>query len=180
MFVRAISNSSRIVQLIFKVRQEGLGGRFLWSSSEQGAVQEEGLDDAIYRTSRDAQWQEAWRVTEALLVAMRDEVRTHGARLIIVTLSNSSQVHPDPIIRQQFLRRLGVDNLFHPDRRIKTFGERMGIEVIILAPILQQYAEQHHLFLHGFPATGLGRGHWNAQGHRVAGELIAQYFCASH
>jgi hypothetical protein len=45
--------------------------------------------------------------------------------------------------------------------------------VITLAPELQAYAEKNGSFLHGF-GSNLGNGHWNAVGHRVAGELIAQ------
>jgi hypothetical protein len=47
----------------------------------------------------------------------------------------------------------------------------------VLAPELQQYAEQHQAFLHGF-GSDLGNGHWNSDGHRVAGELLAQKLCA--
>jgi hypothetical protein len=39
---------------------------------------------------------------------------------------------------------------------------------------MQAYADAHHAFLHGFPNTRLGTGHWNADGHQVAGELIAR------
>jgi hypothetical protein len=42
---------------------------------------------------------------------------------------------------------------------------------------MADYAEQHHVFLHGYDAEHLGQGHWNATGHRVAGELIAQRLC---
>ena len=45
--------------------------------------------------------------------------------------------------------------------------------MITLAPELQAYAEKSGSFLHGF-GSDLGNGHWNAGGHRVAGELIAQ------
>ena len=40
------------------------------------------------------------------------------------------------------------------------------------------YAEDHHVFLHGFKNTKTGEGHWNEQGHRLAGELIAARLCA--
>lgn len=39
-------------------------------------------------------------------------------------------------------------------------------------------AEQRQVFLHGFGNSGIGRGNWNRQGHRRAGELIAQKLCA--
>jgi hypothetical protein len=46
-----------------------------------------------------------------------------------------------------------------------------------LAPELQAYADERKVFLHGWPGD-IGNGHWNENGHRVAGELLAQKMCA--
>jgi hypothetical protein len=138
---------------------------------------EVGIDNLVYREPGDANWQEAWRVTEGLIKVMRDEVRGRGAKFLVVTLSNGVQVHPQPAAREAFLRRVGASDIFYPDARIKSLGERENFPVIMLAPELQQYAEQHQAFLHGF-GRELGNGHWNSNGHRVAGELLAQKLCA--
>jgi hypothetical protein len=47
-----------------------------------------------------------------------------------------------------------------------------------LAPLLQSYAESHHVFLHGFRNTPMGFGHWNELGHQQAGQAIAAKLCA--
>jgi hypothetical protein len=107
---------------------------------------------------------------------MRDEVAQRGAKLVVVTLSSGMQVHPDASARAEFMNRLGVSDLFYPDRRIRALGEREGFEVLNLAPSLQAYAGQHKVFLHGF-GQNLGGGHWNETGHRVAGEMISQKLC---
>lgn len=136
-----------------------------------------GIDNLIYRPPLDARWEEAWRVTEALLRLMRDEVRARGAQFVVVTLSNGVQVHPQPAAREAFMRRVGAIDLFYPDRRLKSLGEGEHFPVIMLAPSLQQYAEQHQIFLHGFNRD-IGNGHWNADGHRIAGELLAPQLCS--
>ncbi|HLL14855.1 MAG TPA: SGNH/GDSL hydrolase family protein [Pyrinomonadaceae bacterium] len=135
-----------------------------------------GTDNVVYREPADATWQEAWRVTEGLLRLMRDEVRARGAQFVVVTLSNGVQVHPRPEARAAFLSRVGATDIFYPDARLKSLGEREGFPVLTLAPLLQQHAEQHQVFLHGF-GRDLGNGHWNSSGHRVAGELLAQKIC---
>jgi hypothetical protein len=135
-----------------------------------------GIDNLIYREPADPNWQEAWRVTEGLLRLMRDEVRARGAKFVVVTLSNGVQVHPQAAAREAFLRRVGASDIFYPDTRIRSVGEREGFPVVTLAPELQQYAEQHQAFLHGF-GRDLGNGHWNSSGHRIAGELLAQKLC---
>jgi hypothetical protein len=135
-----------------------------------------GLDNLIYREPSDDVWRDAWRVTEGLIVLMRDEVRARGARFVVVTLSNGIQVHPDGAARAAFMRRAGATDLFYPDRRIESLGAREGFTAFALAPDLQSYAERQRVFLHGFGAE-LGNGHWNTEGHRVAGELLAQKLC---
>jgi hypothetical protein len=136
-----------------------------------------GADNLIYRPPPTQVWQDAWRVTEALLARMNDEVKSHGAQFVVVTLSNGIQVYPDPKARQAFMQRLGVPDLLYPDTRIKSLCARAGIPSVTLAPQLQAYADKHKVFLHGF-APDLGNGHWNQTGHHVAGELLAQQLCA--
>jgi hypothetical protein len=135
-----------------------------------------GADNLVYLEPNNAVWNDAWRVTEGLLVEMRDEVARGGANFVIVTLSNGPQVLPDPKSREAFRRRLGIADLFYPDNRIKSLGALEGIPVITLAPELQEFAEHNNVFLHGF-GKEIGNGHWNVTGNRVAGELIAKKIC---
>jgi hypothetical protein len=132
--------------------------------------------DKLYLESSDPDWQAAWRVTDALLREIHRETNEHGAQLWITTTSNDIQVHPDARVREAFARGLGVDDLSYPDRRIRSLCSREGIPVIILAEEMTRYAEHNHVYLHGFEPA-LGHGHWNENGHRLAGELIAARFC---
>jgi hypothetical protein len=72
---------------------------------------------------------------------------------------------------------LAVKDLFYPERRITDIGERAGFPVLNLAPAFQSFADEHHVFLHGFDNTKFGTGHWNEAGHRLAGQLIADRLC---
>jgi hypothetical protein len=148
------------------------------SSPPAAAVTSEelGVDNWGYRGPEEEVWTDAWRVTEELLRQMRDEVKAKGAQFIVVTLSNGIQVYPEPPVREIFMRRVGVKDLFYPDHRIKAFGDREGFRVVNLAPTLQEYAERNKVFLHGF-GRDIGNGHWNSNGHRLAGELLAQQLC---
>jgi len=141
-------------------------------------VAEAGLDSMVYLEPRDPVWKEAWEVTEGLVVHMRDEVKEKGADFLVVTASTGPQVHPDVAVRQSFEKRLGVAHLFYPDLRIRDLGERKDFAVLNLAPHFQTYAEEHHVFLHGFENSVIGTGHWNKEGHRLAGELIASKLCS--
>ena len=136
-----------------------------------------GINDVIYKPPADQAWSDAWRVTEGMIEQMNREVKSRGAAFLVLTLSNGIQAWPDPAVRAKYMQRLGVSNLEYPDQRIESLGARGGFPVLALAPPLSAYAEQHHVFLHGFKNTTLGEGHWNDLGHRLAGELIAGKLC---
>ena len=142
-------------------------------------TEEPGIDNQIYLEPHAQVWIDAWNVTEQLIKQMSVEVKEHGARFIVTTLSNPPQVVPDERFRTDFLKRIGAVDIFYPDNRIRTFCEASGIKVIPLAQELQQYADKQHAMLHGF-APDIGNGHWNAVGHRVAGELLAAKLCAAN
>jgi len=171
----------RLLGLIYTVREA-------YQSSSQAADRKKhqgddlappfelGLDSEVYREPLNPDWNDAWRVTEGLIVQMRDEVRAKGAKFLVVTGSMGIQVDPDTAARQEYMNRLGVQTLFYPDQRIKALGEKEGFDVLGLAPLLEDYATRNKVFLHG-DGDAKGKGHWNEIGHRLAGELIAQELC---
>jgi hypothetical protein len=135
------------------------------------------LEYTIYRPPDETEMQNAWSVTEGLLLAMRDEVKGHGAEFRVVILASRPQVIPDPAKRADLMRKLGVSDLTYADQRIRTVASSAGIPVTTLAPALVDYAEAHHVYLNGFNSRNLGAGHWNETGHRVAAEAIAADLC---
>jgi hypothetical protein len=136
-----------------------------------------GIDNMIYIEPRDDNWKEAWHVTEGLIKQLRDDVKQKNARFMLITLSNAIQVYPDTAVRQRFLEHVGADTIFYPNLRLQALAQREQIEFLDLAQPMQSYADQNKVFLHGF-GSDLGNGHWNASGHAVAAELIAQKLCA--
>ena len=171
---RTLSRYSRTLQLLNKLKILYNSNKLNRHDRIQG--EEIGLDNQIYTASKSLDWQDAWKITEALLLRMLTEAAAHNARFVVVTLSNSIQVHPDPEVRRRFIEKHQVNDLLYPDRRIEAFAQQEGIEILSLAPIFQQYAKNTGVFLHGFEDSS-GFGHWNQHGHRLAGELLSRYFC---
>lgn len=145
-------------------------------TNTSAALEELGIDNVVYRQPNDQVWSDAWNVTEGLIVEMAAEVRNKGGRFLVVTLSNGIQVYPDRNARENFMKRLGITDLFYPDNRVEALCQRSSIPVIVLAPGLQAYADRNKVLLHGF-GRNIGNGHWNSLGHRLAGELVAQQLC---
>ncbi|HXD30919.1 MAG TPA: SGNH/GDSL hydrolase family protein [Pyrinomonadaceae bacterium] len=146
------------------------------AANSNPASEELGIDNVVYREPADQVWNDAWGVTEKLILQMRDEVQSKGAKFVVVTLTNGIQVYPDPAVRQIFMKRVGVNDLFYPDNRVKSFSAREHVPSITLVQEMQAYADQNKVFLHGF-GNNQGNGHWNLTGHRIAGESIARQIC---
>jgi hypothetical protein len=135
------------------------------------------LEYTIYLPPIDPVMRKAWRVTEALLIAMRDDVRSHHAQFRLLVLPTRPQLIPDREKQQALLQKIGVTNFDYADKRISEFGAREGITVIELAPTLAAYASENNVYLNGFNPSNSGKGHWNEIGNRVAAEAIAAQLC---
>jgi hypothetical protein len=170
---------SRVLQLVNQVRVNlKLCGKVGACGEDLDVAKgEAGLSNQLYLDPPDPTWAEAWQVTEALIVKMKDEVTARGAQFFVVGLSNSIQVHPDPAVREAFRQRIGAADLAYPERRLQALAERAQLKLLALTPIFAEKVAADHRFLHGFARTGMGRGHWNRDGHRLAAETIAPWMC---
>jgi hypothetical protein len=93
------------------------------------------------------QYDEAWRVTEALLAKMNDYARRNGAALAIVA------VPP----------RQAGQALGYPEQRLEALGKRLQLPVIALGG------------LPGADYTRAGL--WTPQGHAIASRYVAARLC---
>jgi hypothetical protein len=170
---RELSDYSRVLQLVHFARS---------SLAAQGAAAgdrgaEAGLDYSTFAPPRDSRWDDAWIVTERIIAKMAELVSRAGSSFAIVSVTNAIQVHPDPQVRERLQRDLDVPDLFYVERRLQRLGDGLGVPVVPLAYEMQRQAEVRKVFFHGFPNVGMGIGHWNEKGHRMAADLIAHSLC---
>jgi hypothetical protein len=140
------------------------------------AIREHNIFTMVYREPRDKIWQEAWKITEGLLMLMNKEIIEKNARFLVVSLNDDQQVKPDPLERERFEEKIGVKDLFYPVERIEAIGEKGGFQVLSLGKKFQEFATKNKVFLHGFGGN-LGMGHFNKVGHKLTGETIAEHIC---
>ena len=193
-----LHNSSRLIQLIHHAQETTRVKISTWKEQRRLAQQPEkspemslekqntppkrvtaqdvGEHNLLYLEPADNNWNEAWRVTEGLIVQMRDEVRQNGAQFLVAVNSIDMQAHPNKEFRQAFMRRLGVPNLFYPNRRLQALAERERFAFLDLAEPMQAYAEQNNVYLHGF-GENYGGAHWNEAGHSLVGQFITNKLC---
>ena len=178
-----ITQRLRTAQLLYEtwgaIRPYVVTTPALPAGTGQDPRETDNLEDQIYRAPVVPAIVEAWRVTDALLLQLKQEVAAQGAELWIVTLANAPQIDPDPAARTALESRLGVDSLFAPDEHVRNFAEGHGIPVVMLAPAMADYALLHKAYLNGgySAQTPFGSGHWNEVGNRVAAELVGARLC---
>ena len=186
---RSMVDHSRVLQvtqhvrLNYKTMIPGLRSAFVGDSAKHpdgtlsDSSSEAGLDDYIYSSPTNEDWKAAWEVTEKILLEMKREVTSRDKTLFVATLSNAIQVDPDAAKRTAYAHRLGVDDLYYPDRRIIDFVTNEKIPSMMLAPELLDWAEKNSTCVHGFSNAQICGGHWNQHGHRLAGDIVSREIC---
>ena len=107
-----------------------------------------------------------------------DEVRAKDRDFVLLLTPSGKQINPDPEYRAQRLKAIGSENLFYWNRRIQTFAEERDIEVVNLDQEMFDYSVRNQVCLYGFENAVPCGGHWNEEGHRLAGERMAESICA--
>jgi hypothetical protein len=177
-------NHSRVGLLIYST-QHALAQRELAPAMEGGKLDtERDLDPgprerALFAAPERPELAQAWRITEGLFDLLHAEARVQGAELWLATLSMPVQVYPDAAKRENLMKKLGQTSLFYADERVRDYATKKGISVSTLAPRMAAEADRTNTFFHGFPTSKLGIGHWNEDGHRLGGELLAGDLCAA-
>lgn len=125
----------------------------------------------------NAVWKDAWKVTEGLIVKIRNEVVQKNADFLLVVIGDPIQVDRDPAKRQKLMQENNIQDLYYPDRRLEKLGAREGFRVLTLSEQFKGYTENYQVCVHGFENSVPCGGHWNEIGHRLASILINQNLC---
>ena len=171
---RTAADHSRLLQL---ARHAGYA--LLERAVGKSTGNEAGLEAGALAAPRDARWDEAWRITEALVARIGELAVRNGAAVAVVAVPFAMQVHPDAAWRERLQAKYGVADFAYADRRIVDFARSRGMLGILLAPEMQALALESGSALYGFENLRPGFGHWNALGHRVAADIIARSLCAN-
>ena len=165
---RTLKRHSRVLQLVQRARARYAGdaGGYDWDGHT-----------TIYAPPVDPVWEDAWRVTEGLVLRLHELVTSHAARFGIVVVSTPEQVDPVSERRDAVRRGLGFNDYFYPDGRIAETARRAGIPSLPLPTLLHDFAADQQVYLHGFANTELGTGHWNEAGHAAAARYLAPFVC---
>ena len=150
-----------------------------FDEAQHGSSTLKPLFPEVYSRPVDPVWEEAWKVTEALILAMRDVVKSQGAEFLVVMIPEPAQVYPDPPTRERMKQAYGLSDLAYPERRFKPYAQAAQLDILMLLEPFLETLSKDPVFYHGFPPT-YGAGHWNPAGNHAGGQLIARHICSKY
>ena len=168
---REFIQQSRFLQLLVELRA-ALSRRQLTAKAELT------VGGRFQRPPEEEKVKDAWRVTEGVLSLFAEEVRARDRDFVLLVTPSGKQVNPDPEYRAQRMEVIGPENLFYWNRRIQAFAEEREMEVVNLDQEMFDYSVRNQVCLYGFENAVPCGGHWNEEGHRLAGERTAESICA--
>jgi len=175
-----LMNQSRLLSLVNSSRVKATANvHQLLAEFHPHAANPSRLADDYWKTygflgPANADLQNAWEISEALILAMRDQVSRQGAEFWACIIDSPAQADPDPRQVLELQQRLGLETLFHSNRLFDDFLARKGVPYIDLASGLARFARERNVVLHGFRGMPRNTGHLNEIGHEAVGRMIAQ------
>ena len=124
----------------------------------------------LYAVDYPPEWEEAWAVTKAIIAQLHQEVEADGAQLAVVILPDRHLVEGDYLawaLRTYPAMRERDWDLDKPNRIMRAFLEEQAIPYLEMVEEFREYTRQS-----GRPLYYPRDGHWNREGHHLAGELI--------
>jgi len=157
-----LSGHFHLYQLVRGVlRRDATGSAF-------ASLQDHWVD--LLRTDTPPLVERGFVLTEALLDEAAELARTHDARLVVALIPMEEQLRRDRAAR--FLDAHGLEpaaaDLTGPQRRLRAWGERAGVEVVDLLDPFAAYERAG-----GQALYFVDDGHWNERGHALAASVLA-------
>ena len=129
----------------------------------------------LYAVDYTPQWEEAWAVTKAIVAQLNREVSANGGRLVVLLLPDRYQVEDDYWASEQQMypaMQEGEWDLDKPNGIMHQFLTQEGIPALEMLDEFRARAQET-----GRPLYYSKDGHWNVEGHHLAGELLAKKLC---
>ena len=139
-------------------------------SPEVPAAQRRDFYMALYGTGETAErFEKVWRTTDRLLLELENRVRRAGARLLLVYVPAIVQIEREDWEAKvsRFQMQEEEYALDKPNRRLAAAAARHGITLLDLSPAFLAAAVTETLFHRD--------SHWNAAGHELAADTIAEF-----
>src|SRR5205085_1244996 len=113
---------------------------------------------------------EAWRLTRALVRAVRAEAAAHAAKFAVFEINGPWEHYEEDWKRMMYRQRTAMEtwDKRRPNQVLSGFLAEQGITFFDLFDVFEASKEPERLFYKLDP-------HWTPAGHRVAAHAVAQF-----
>lgn len=146
--------------------------RFYWFLSRSGLTP---FPDQlrVWQRKETAQIREAWKLTEALLIKLKEEMESSGNRFLVFYVPVAASVYPEAWQEKQ--REYGLSESewdpFQDGRKLGEICRRRGIDFVNPVERFRRAAVQNpHQEYYSFKNE-----HWVREGHQLGGEILFEY-----
>jgi hypothetical protein len=173
-----LSNTMRRCCLLYNVIETGVFNKLNQNYPREQLEAIGGLRTpltGLYDTQPDGDWEQAWKISEALLVQIRDRAAAMGAPLVVAGGPEWRALEPDAW-REEISRgnpnsnrlKSGRLQITAPTDQLGGVLDRIGVPYIDLLPSFETAFQQNPRLYYEFDK------HWTAAGHAVAAQAIDQ------
>ncbi len=127
----------------------------------------------IFAASPPPAWERAWQLTDALILALQEEVEASGADFRVVLIPHPVQVHRDWWQARVSLYPVMAEiewNLSSPNNRLANLLHENDIPYLDLYPLLSEYVTENSSYLYY-----RSDGHFTPEGNQIVGQAIAEW-----
>jgi hypothetical protein len=128
----------------------------------------------VYQKHQNTDVAEAWRITEVLLRKLREEVNAVGGKFIIFYVPLRASVYLDEWERMKKQYDIADEQWSIEQIRNDLMALCRRNHFDCIDPLEEFRAEANRLRTLSKRLYFIQDGHWNAEGHRFVGELLAQ------
>jgi lysophospholipase L1-like esterase len=130
----------------------------------------------MFAPTPSAEWESAWRLTEALIAEVRALSEDLGADFLLLSLPDPAELADRSSLATLYKADLSALDLERPARRLQDIAFRHRLDYLPLRPHFHDRLATSGLQWHAL--FNECDGHWNATGHRWAATAIADKLTA--
>jgi hypothetical protein len=167
LFRQAIANLPRELERLRTTYLKASAG-----APRSDATTESPTDRIWLRPPSGHESERAWQVAEALLTAMADDAKRHGAEFWLSSIGLDIEDNPNPQERVAFLHSHEIVDFNYSHLRFEVFAETHRVAYVPLEPRVVTYGEHNQVALRGFFNSPPNEGHWNEVGNSAVAEVV--------
>ena len=118
---------------------------------------------------------DALKITEAVTIKVKEETESVGSKLLIFYIPHKASIYDD--LWHGIERKYGITDAYWSMDKVGTemkyISERNAIDFVNPTELVR--SEANKLILGGKRLYFARDGHWNADGHKLVGEILAEY-----